>query len=924
MRWARLHAPTLSRGQRKYSAGRIIDARPHSPETALSTLERLRTALADRYRIERELGAGGMATVYLAEDLKHRRKVALKVLRPELAAIIGAERFLKEIEVTANLQHPNILPLYDSGEADSFLYYVMPYVEGESLRDKLAREKQLGVDDAVALARAVAAALEFAHRHGVVHRDIKPENILLQSGQALVADFGIALAVSQAGGSRMTETGMSLGTPHYMSPEQATGDRTLDARSDVYALGCVTYEMLAGEPPYLGNTAQAIVAKILTETPTPVRKRRASVPVHIEAAIQVALSKLPADRFATAAEFSAALANPGFTIPGTMALAGAAASGGRWKRMALIGFGAAAVLLVALLAVLLRRPASQPHEPVTRFAIALPRDEGLRQQAYARFAISPDGARIAYVSNRAQGGSRLVVRELDQLRATMIPGTESAFSPFFSPDGKSIAFAAGFAAGATALKVVGISGAPPITLADTGISTLGGDWGADGFLYLAGSHGLVRMPATGGSQEALTHLKPDEQAHAWPNLLPGGKAVVFTIVRGVSTQRDIAVLDLQSKRVTPLFRGAFARYAPTGHLAYLREDGALLAVPFDVKRLKVTGAPVALMEGIAVRTFGVADLIFSQTGTLLYASGAAGLEHLVWVTRDGKSTEIEPDWTADFITHALSPDGKRVAVSVLKEGPRDLWIKELEHGPLTRFTFEGAINQRPEWSRDGQMITFVSDRSGKMGLYSQRADGNGTPRMISPTGESRMVAEGFWSPDGKWLIYRTATTEAGNGDILGLKANDSVAVPLAATRFAETSPALSPDGRWLAYASTESGQNEVFVRPFPNVSEGHWQVSVAGGREPVWAHSNHELFYKTADDNMAVATLAPGPGFLVRERKELFPAADYDNDPEHARFNVSPDDQRFLMSRKTTASESDLILVLNWFSELKARMGGKP
>jgi eukaryotic-like serine/threonine-protein kinase len=887
-------------------------------------IARLSAALADRYRIERELGQGGMATVYLAQDLKHRRKVALKVLRPELAAIIGAERFLKEIEVTANLQHPNILPLYDSGEADSFLYYVMPFVEGESLRDRLTREKQLGVDDAVALARAVAAALEFAHRRGVVHRDIKPENILLQSGQALVADFGIALAVSQAGGSRMTETGMSLGTPHYMSPEQATGDRTLDARSDVYALGCVTYEMLAGEPPYLGNTAQAIVAKILTETPTPVRKRRESVPLHIEAAIQVALSKLPADRFATAAEFSAALANPGFTIPGTLARASARVSDGRWKRRALTGFAAVAALLFALLFVLLGRPESQPQPPVTRFAIALPKDEGLRQQAYGRFAIAPDGSRITYVSNRAQGGSRLVVRELDQLHATVLPGTETAFSPFFSPDGKSIAFSAGFAAGLTTLKVVGVSGAPPITLADTGISTLGGDWGTDGYLYVAGNHGLVRLPATGGTQEILTRFQPSEQQHAWPNLLPGGKAVVFTIVRGTANQREIAVLDLESKRVTPLFRGAFARYAPTGQLVYLREDGALLAVPFDVERLKVSGAPVALMEGVALRTFGVADVIFSQTGTLLYASGSAGLEHLSWVTRDGKPTEIEPDWTGDFITHALSPDGKRVVVSVLKEGPRDLWIKELEHGPLTRFTLEGAINQRPEWTRDGDTITFVSDRSGKMALYSQRADGNGTPRLLSPPAESRSIAEGFWSLDGKWLIYRTGSTEAGDGDILGLKANDSTPVALVATRFAETSPALSPDGRWLAYVSVESGQNEVYVRPFPNVNDGRWQVSVGGGREPVWAHSNHELFYKTADDNVAVATLAPGPGFLVRERKSLFSAADYDNDPEHARFNVSPDDQRFLMSRKFTSAESDLVLVLNWFSELKARVGARP
>src|SRR5712691_3571085 len=273
-------------------------------------LNRLQSALADRYRLDREIGAGGMATVYLAQDLRHGRAVALKVLRPELAAVIGAERFLAEIQLTANLQHPHILPLFDSGEADSYLFYVMPYVEGETLRDRLTREKQLPVADALRIAGEVASALDYAHRHGVVHRDIKPENILIHDGQALVADFGIALAASKASGQRMTETGMSLGTPHYMSPEQAMGEREITARSDVYALGCVLFEMLVGEPPFTGPTAQAIVAKVLTDTAPPARVKRSTVPEYVEEAIAIALQKLPADRFGTAAEFGAALAPP--------------------------------------------------------------------------------------------------------------------------------------------------------------------------------------------------------------------------------------------------------------------------------------------------------------------------------------------------------------------------------------------------------------------------------------------------------------------------------------------------------------------------------------------------------------------------------------------------------------------------------------
>ncbi|MDX2120806.1 MAG: serine/threonine-protein kinase, partial [Gemmatimonadota bacterium] len=304
--------------------------------------ERLAAALAERYRIERQLGQGGMATVYLAQDLKHDRKVAIKVLRPELAAVIGAERFLSEIKTTANLQHPHILPLFDSGAADSFLCSVLPFIEGESLRDRLSREKQLPIADAVRIATEVAGALDYAHRHNVIHRDIKPENILLHDGRALVADFGIALAASKAGGSRMTETGMSLGTPTYMSPEQALGEREITARSDVYALGCMTYEMLVGDPPFLGGTAQAIVAKVMTEKPAAPSRIRDTIPPAVEDAVLTALEKLPADRFATAAEFAAAIAGGATARAATRATRSAPAPAGAWRRISLL-LGAVAV-----------------------------------------------------------------------------------------------------------------------------------------------------------------------------------------------------------------------------------------------------------------------------------------------------------------------------------------------------------------------------------------------------------------------------------------------------------------------------------------------------------------------------------------------------------------------------------------------------
>ena len=342
-------------------------------------LNRLQVALADRYRIESEIGAGGMATVYLAQDLRHDRKVALKLLRPELSAVIGAERFLAEIKLTANLQHPHILPLFDSGEADGFLFYVMPFVEGESLRSRLNREKQLPMADAIRIATEVASALDYAHRHGVVHRDIKPENILIHDGRALVADFGIALAASKAGGNRMTETGMSLGTPHYMSPEQAMGEREITARSDVYAIGVVLYEMLTGDPPFSGSTAQAIVARVLTESPRPILPQRHTIPPHVEAAVMTALEKLPADRFGTAAEFAEALAGRG-TVPTLRTTAASAVPGAkteakpRWD----------AVKLALLAGVLIAGAAAAwgwlrpgPAPVVNRFSVYMPPEQGL-------------------------------------------------------------------------------------------------------------------------------------------------------------------------------------------------------------------------------------------------------------------------------------------------------------------------------------------------------------------------------------------------------------------------------------------------------------------------------------------------------------------------------------------------------------------
>jgi eukaryotic-like serine/threonine-protein kinase len=493
---------------------------------------RLQVALADRYRIDAEIGAGGMATVYLAQDLRHDRKVALKLLRPELSAVIGAERFLAEIKLTANLQHPHILPLFDSGEADSFLFYVMPFVAGETLRNRLVREKQLPVPEAVRIATEVASALDYAHRHGVVHRDIKPENILLHEGQAMVADFGIALAASKASDDRMTETGMSLGTPHYMSPEQAMGAREITARSDVYALGAVLYEMLTGDPPFTGSTAQAIVARVVTETPRPLLPQRHTIPPHIEAAVLTALEKLPADRFGTAAAFAAALADPKYASATTVASPVAVLRARRrWDTVRLATFGIAGLAIVAALWGWLR---PIPIPPVNRFSIFLRSSEELRPQGTAgNLAISPDGLKLVYIGP-SEGGTRLWLREHDKLRSAPIPGTEGAVSPFFSPDGRQL----GFIRNGRTVRVLSLEGGPPLTLSDS-INSSGGDWGADGYIYIEVDSGLGRIRATGGPVEPVYNMSAQrrEVGAEWPDVLPGGRGLIFSAsARGANAQ----------------------------------------------------------------------------------------------------------------------------------------------------------------------------------------------------------------------------------------------------------------------------------------------------------------------------------------------------------------------------------------------------
>ena len=686
------------------------------------SITRLNAALEGRYAIERELGEGGMATVYLADDLRHERKVALKVLKPELAAVVGAERFLAEIKTTANLTHPHILPLHDSGEADGFLFYVMPHIEGESLRERIDREKQLGVDDSLAITQKVAGALDYAHGNGVVHRDIKPDNILLsEQGEPLVADFGIALAVAQAGAGRITETGLSLGTPHYMSPEQATGDRDVDPRSDVYALGCVLYEMLAGQPPFSATTAQAVLVKILTSDAPSITSERRTVPPHVGAALAKALEKLPADRFTSAAEFGAALPDEGFTYkarartstttatPESITTALPVGAARRWHQdRRLVVSLTAGMVLAALAAWGWLKPT--PPLPVTLTSIDIG-DRAFRAQG--EILVSPDGSR--FVLSGLVAPEPIYWRNTDEEDFRPIPGTEDAIYTSFSPDGESLVFAT---LNGASVRRVALSGGAPQTLTELPVNVAGGlHWGDDGSIVFSygGGRGLYRMPATGGDPEPL--LDPNTPVRN-PRLLPGGRAVIFTD----GTRASTLILDLETDSVRVLRAGVIdAMYVETGHLLYTDVSGTLWAAAFDARRAEIVGEPVTLLDGVSRPSPFLARFAVSDNGTLVYSSGYMGAgiggglnaQRLAVVDLEGNE-EVLVLSERHFGDLKWSPDGRSIVYESIPGGESDahIYTYDVELGATPRqLTFEGN-NISPLYSPDGTRVVFSSLREG--------------------------------------------------------------------------------------------------------------------------------------------------------------------------------------------------------------------
>jgi len=898
----------------------------------LNTIERLTAALVRSYRLERELGAGGMATVYLAHDLKHDRDVAIKVLHPDLGAALGGERFLTEIRTTARLQHPHILPLLDSGDADGLLYYVMPLVTGETLRTRLERERQLPIADAVRIAREVASALDYAHRQGVIHRDIKPENILLHDGQALVADFGIALAVQSAGGARMTQTGLSLGTPQYMSPEQAMGEKQIDARSDVYALAAVTYEMLAGDAPFTGGSVQAIVAKIMTEKPTPVHTLRDTVPEHVEDAVLTGLAKLPADRFASAAEFAGALATSTGARTITRVTSAAGPMGLSRRTTGIVMAGLAVVAIGALAWALLGRTRSESPARVARFEITMAPGAQLVSPGGPRFAWSLDGSEFVYTGAAEGGGSMLFSRRLDALEAVPLRGSERATSPTYSPDGREIAY---ITLAPFAVRVIPrTGGSSRVVLDDQTVAGGGVAWSDDGFLYYDGGAGLARVQPSGDGYEMVMPLDTAnaEIGIAWPHALPQGRGIVMRVRRAGDETADWSIIafDLRDQSRKEIVRGVYAIYSPeTRHLLWVTVDGSLMAQPFDLDQLALRGDPVRLWDGLSLGGFGAADVALSSAGDLIYVTGSStpNFGKLSWVDRRGAATVADSTGIDGLLRGmALSPDGKTVALSLARATDASsltrVWVKAMRGAPLQLVTTENQSAGRPAWSGDSQSLLYVADQGTT--IYRRRTDGSATAEIVAkvprgivgmtvhPSGQSLVLIGDFFGDQRRELL---------DLQLEGDRVPTVLPIPLGADGEV---PTLSPDGRWLAYVSPLGGRNDVYVSPYPDVSAGRVQISANGGGTPRWNRQGGELFYLSAAGAIVAVRFTTTDGFRILSTEELFTPSGFRGGANSVFYDPAPDGQRFLMVDISGAQPGSAtarpIVVQNFTAELRAKV----
>ena len=891
------------------------------------------------YEVVAAIGAGGMGEVYRARDTRLDRTVAIKILPSAVARDpTFRERFDREARAVAALNHPHICTLYDIGEEHGTAFLVMEYLEGETLADRLAKGA-LPIDQALRYAIQIAEALDKAHRAGIIHRDLKPGNIMIcRSGPsgppvAKLLDFGLAKAAPVATISSMsilptahspvTAQGTILGTLQYMAPEQVEG-READARSDIFAFGAIVYEMVTGKRAFDGKSQASVIASILDREPPAMSSLQPVTPPLLDHVVQRCVAKEPGDRWQTIGDVAKELAWTTANAGASMLKAtghGASLRGHPLLRTALIVVAASAIAAVATFRVITSEP--PPPLAVVRLALTTPPALPLTPFGFDRdIASSSDGSFVVY---RAGGLGELAVRKFDRLDATAL-GVIGARQPVISPDGRWVAFVDEIS---FVLKKVPLSGGAPISISRLPLSPRGLVWLDNQTLIATASnpmYGLLRVSANGGDPTTLT--SPDrahgELGHWWPSVLPGARTVLYTIAADRLENDQIALLDLDTGRSSVLIRGGSdAQYVRSGHLLYA-SGNSLYAVPFDVSRRVVTGPAVRVVDGVAVSSLGAANAMVTPTGMLVYLPNTSGNptpRSLVWVNRSGVETPI-PAPARAYISVRLSPDDSRIAVNTYDE-QSDVWVWDLIRQSLTRLTFDPAIDLNPIWTPDGKQILFSSNRAGAYNPYLRAADGTGTdvrvgasedatyPRSVTPDGSS-VVGEQLRGRTGYDLV-RIAIADLHHSE-------KSTPQPLLATAASESAPEISPDGHFVAYQSDESGRLEIYVRSYPEVSNGRWQVSTTGGRTPAWTRNGKELLFLDATGHLSSATVEEAGGTLRLGTPTILLHTTYTMADAYRAYDVSSDGARFLMIKEGAGGvvqPQSLVVVQHFDEEVK-------
>ncbi|HET7451887.1 MAG TPA: protein kinase [Thermoanaerobaculia bacterium] len=869
------------------------------------------------YEILSPIGAGGMGEVYRARDTRLDREVAIKVLPEHLSASSELrQRFEREAKAISALTHPHICTLYDVGNQDGVEYLVMELLDGQSLAERL-ESGALPPDQVIRYAIEIADALEAAHRQGIVHRDLKPGNVMLTRSGVKLLDFGLAkhraaavqTEISQLSSmateltpSRpaLTEQGTIMGTFQYMAPEQLEGHEA-DARTDIFAFGCVLYEMATGRKAFTGKSRASMIGAILRDQPAPISSISPMTPPAFDRLVQTCLAKEPDDRFQTAHDVKLQLR---WIAEGGSQAGAPAVVVSRRKNREKLAWAAAGVLFAGVVALgygyLRRTPA--PASPV-RFQLVLPDTLAVVEAP----RISPDGKLLAFSARGADGKAQIWLRPLEALDPRPVPGTEGAsFRPIWAPDSRHIAFVA-----EGKLKKVDIAGAPPQVICDA-TSGADGSWGKDGTILFDGqaSDPIRRVSSAGGIPQ--TAVKGAGAASVgWPDFLPDGKHFLYFEFGGEAHQGRLmaASLDSKEKPKRILDSDSLAQYAPPGDVLYVKE-GTLVAQPFDASALKLTGEPVPIAEQMGAAGNGLADFSVSANGSLVYRGGVTNEDRLVWIDRSGKEIS-DLDKPAGYGTTALSPDGARLALDLsdTRSDKRDIWIRDLARGVTSRFTFDATNETSPVWSPDGKEIVFSSDRKGYSSLYEKDASGTGAEKELWSCGDT--VVAGDWSADGKFIAVNRITSKTGWDVWIFPTDGTTKPFPFIQGTFTEVLPVFSPDVRYVAYMSNETGRFEIYVQQFPGPG-GKWQISAAGGTEPHWSADGKTIYFKSLDAKLMGAPVDAASTFSAGVAQPLFDAH-FQPGQRRNSFLVTRDGQKFLiLSPVGKERVSPINVVLHW------------